>query len=183
MNPTDDTTLEKLVKPAFLIIDLQVRHNNGIWHCDNGSHYDCIERIVYIAEVALDNGYPVIASEYWSNGDKPISSVKLIPQLDELQGIYVLRKPSISAFKDTNLKEYLISKDVDSVIIVGYHRDICVIKTIEDAYNLEFVVVSCEPLTFTSNPSSTRRKTTLEKLNEYSHHCKKYTQIMALFSD
>jgi nicotinamidase-related amidase len=53
---------------------------------------------------------------------------------------YVIEKYGYSAFKNTSLKDILLSEGIDSLVVVGTVTQICVADTVHDAFGLGFKV-------------------------------------------
>jgi nicotinamidase-related amidase len=54
---------------------------------------------------------------------------------------YIVEKYGYSAFKNTNLKDILLSEGITSLIVVGTVTQICVADTVHDAFSLGFRVL------------------------------------------
>jgi nicotinamidase-related amidase len=54
---------------------------------------------------------------------------------------YIVEKYGYSAFKNTNLKDILLSEGITSLIVVGTVTQICVADTVHDAFSLGFKVL------------------------------------------
>ncbi len=62
---------------------------------------------------------------------------EIYPQAND----YIVDKYGYSAFKNTNLKDILLSEGITSLIIVGTVTQICVADTVHDAFGLGFKVL------------------------------------------
>jgi nicotinamidase-related amidase len=56
-------------------------------------------------------------------------------------GDYIVEKYGYSSFRNTNLKDILLSEGIDSVIVVGTVTQICVADTVHDAFALGIKVL------------------------------------------
>lgn len=66
---------------------------------------------------------------------------QVIPELEPKPGDVVLPKRFYSSFHETGLDSLLRQNDVDEIIIVGQHTNICVRHTSSDAFNGGFGIV------------------------------------------
>ncbi len=62
---------------------------------------------------------------------------EIFPEPDD----YIVEKYGYSAFKNTNLKDILLSEGITSLIVVGTVTQICVADTVHDAFALGFRVL------------------------------------------
>ena len=69
---------------------------------------------------------------------------QIVPQLQPVQGEWVLRKVSASAFFSTGLSEWLHLRGVDTAVVVGCTTSGCVRATVVDAMQFNFRTIVIE---------------------------------------
>lgn len=74
--------------------------------------------------------------------DAPASQI--VPQLSPIEGEWVLRKVSASAFFSTGLSEWLRLRSVDTAVVVGCTTSGCVRATVIDSMQFNFRTVVIE---------------------------------------
>ncbi|MBA4384499.1 MAG: hypothetical protein C0410_07160 [Anaerolinea sp.] len=73
------------------------------------------------------------------NGTRLCSDV--VDELAPKPQDYIIEKYGYSAFKNTNLKDILLSEGITSLIVVGTVTQICVADTVHDAFSLGYKVL------------------------------------------
>ena len=75
----------------------------------------------------------------------PSSELELVPALQRfVPPARVLDKPAYSAFSESPLAEFLLQKNVSTLVVTGAETDVCVLASILDAVDLGFRVVLVE---------------------------------------
>ena len=128
-------------KLALLVIDVQ----NILVHSKPFAIDEIIENIKNLIEVSRENNVEVI---YVQHNGKVGSEIE--PNSDGWQ-IYEKIKPNPnekiffknynSAFKETNLHEYLKSRDINDLIITGMQTDYCIDTTVKVAFEYGFKLI------------------------------------------
>ena len=128
-------------KLALLVIDVQ----NVLVHSKPFAIDEIIENIKNLIEVSRENNAEVI---YVQHNGKVGSEIE--PNSDGWQ-IYEKIKPNPnekiffknynSAFKETNLHEYLKSRDINDLIITGMQTDYCIDTTVKVAFECGFKLI------------------------------------------
>ena len=128
-------------KLALLVIDVQ----NILVHSKPFAIDEIIENIKNLIEVSRENNAEVI---YVQHNGKVGSEIE--PNSDGWQ-IYEKIKPNPnekiffknynSAFKETNLHEYLKSRDINDLIITGMQTDYCIDTTVKVAFEYGFKLI------------------------------------------
>jgi nicotinamidase-related amidase len=80
-----------------------------------------------------------------TRAELPSSELELVPALQRLvPPARVIDKPAYSAFTESSLAEFLLEKDVRTLVVTGAETDVCVLASILDAVDLGFRVVLVE---------------------------------------
>ena len=147
--------------PALLIVDF-VNGFNDVNAFGGGNISSAIERTRVILEAAREWQYPVAftrivyaddGSDLGVFGLKAIGLSKLtegafgsqiVPELEPQSGEYIVRKTQPSAFFGTGLAGWLVSKNVDTVVVTGCTTSGCVRASVVDSmsYNFRTVVAT-----------------------------------------
>ena len=105
----------------------------------------CFTRIVY-AEDGSDCGVFCEKARGLKNLTEHSPASQIVPDLAPEQGEYVLRKTQPSAFFGTGLAGWLISKQVDTILVAGCTTSGCVRASVVDSMSSNFrtiVVTDC----------------------------------------
>jgi nicotinamidase-related amidase len=80
-----------------------------------------------------------------TRAELPSSELELVPALQRfVPPARVIDKPAYSAFVESSLAEFLLEKDVRTLVVTGAETDVCVLASILDAVDLGFRVVLVE---------------------------------------
>jgi nicotinamidase-related amidase len=80
-----------------------------------------------------------------TRAELPSSELELVPALQRfVPPARVIDKPAYSAFAESSLAEFLVEKDVRTLVVTGAETDVCVLASILDAVDLGFRVVLVE---------------------------------------
>jgi len=80
-----------------------------------------------------------------TRAELPSSELELVPALQRfVPPARVLDKPAYSAFSESLLAEFLLQKNVSTLVVTGAETDVCVLASILDAVDLGFRVVLVE---------------------------------------
>lgn len=80
-----------------------------------------------------------------TRAELPSSELELVPALQRfVPPARVLDKPAYSAFSESPLAEFLLQKNVSTLVVTGAETDVCVLASILDAVDLGFRVVLVE---------------------------------------
>ena len=137
---------------AIIIVDMLNDFVTGSLRCDRAQRI--IPHLVQLVGEARKNGVPVIFSndahikgidhelKLW--GDHAIAGTegaKVIPELEPIDGDYIIPKRRYSGFYGTDMDMLLRELGVDTVIITGLHAHMCVRHTAADAYYRGYDIV------------------------------------------
>ena len=144
--------MEKLNKPAILVVDMLNDFVYGALTCDRGKAI--VPATAQLLDAAREAGVPVIFCndahrkgidrelKLW--GDHAIAGTegaKVIPELNAGEGDYIVPKRRYSGFFQTDLDITLKELGVQTVVMTGLHTHMCVRHTSADAYSLGYDVV------------------------------------------
>lgn len=150
--------MEKLVKPAIIVVDMLNDFVYGALTCDRGKAI--VPATARLLEAAREKGVPVIFSndahlrnidrELTIWGDHAIAGTpgaEVIPELKLSAGDYVVPKRRYSGFFQTDLDILLKELGVQTVVMTGLHTHMCVRHTSADAFSLGYDVVVAKEAT------------------------------------
>ncbi len=144
--------MEKLNKPAILVVDMLNDFVTGALGCERGRAI--VPATAELIDAARSKGIPVIFCndahipgidrelKLW--GDHAIAGTKgaeVIPELKLSDADYVVPKRRYSGFFQTDLDILLKELGVQTVVMTGLHAHMCVRHTSADAYCLGYDVV------------------------------------------
>ncbi|MDJ1110555.1 isochorismatase family cysteine hydrolase [Macrococcus caseolyticus] len=131
---------------ALLVIDF---HTHFL---EKGDFSEVKKNAIHLVEIFKENKLPVIAVEHINHEtNKPFPLDPVIHK--NTDKIYSKNKPS--AFKDTDLQQYLISLGVTELIIIGFNMEYCILFNAIIANELGFKVTVIEDACATVNNSET----------------------------
>ena len=135
---------------ALVVIDVQQQYFDGILGIHFPPHSESLPRIIGAIDAAEAAGIPIVAVQHSSGSGAsmfdPDSPEFLMPSEIErrvTQEWKRVTKEYSSVFADTGLAEWLRERDIDTVTLVGYMTNNCVLATAADA---EFVGFGVEVL-------------------------------------
>lgn len=150
--------MEKLNKPAILVVDMLNDFVTGSLACDRGKAI--VPATAKLLDAARAAGVPVIFCNdahlpgidreliIW--GDHAIVGTKgaeVIPELNLCEKDYVVPKRRYSGFFQTDLDILLKELGVKTVILTGLHTHMCCRHTAADAFCLGYDVVVAKEAT------------------------------------
>ncbi len=86
-------------------------------------------------------------------------------QITPIDGEKIINKQYCSAFKNTELKEYLDKKNIDTIVLVGMQTEYCIDTTCKVAFEYGFNVIIPEETNTTFDNGSTSAKDIYEHYN------------------
>lgn len=150
--------MEKLVKPAIIVVDMLNDFVYGALTCDRGKAI--VPATARLLEAAREKGVPVIFSNdaHLRNIDRELAiwgdhaiagtpGAEVIPELKLSEGDYVVPKRRYSGFFQTDLDILLKELGVQTVVMAGLHTHMCVRHTSADAFSLGYDVVVAKEAT------------------------------------
>ena len=150
--------MEKLNKPAILVVDMLNDFVYGALTCDRGKAI--VPATAQLLDAAREAGVPVIFCndahrkgidrELTIWGDHAIAGTEgaeVIPELKPSKKDYVVPKRRYSGFFQTDLDNLLKELGVETVVMTGLHTHMCVRHTSADAFSLGYDVVVAKEAT------------------------------------
>lgn len=98
-------------------------------------------------------------------------------ELEPQEGEYIVDKEYNSAFHKTDLREYLNSKNIDTVILTGMQTEYCIDATLKSAFDYEYkIIIPMDSNTTFDNEYLAGEK--LFKFYNYKIWNKRFAQVM-----
>ncbi|AOW94047.1 isochorismatase [Rhodococcus sp. WMMA185] len=141
---------------ALLVIDMQKESKYGIEHMQDAvdSAESLIEAcrslsvpVVYTRHVSRADGAGLVNHDVLDDSGKPIfyrsdtENLEVIDQLQPQPGDVVIDKYRWSGFHETSLDLILRTQKIETVIVVGFTTDCCVLTTVVDAFSRNYDVI------------------------------------------
>lgn len=154
-----------MIKIALLVIDFQ----NALVLAKPFVVEEIISNIKKLIKTCRDTNVEVIyiqhndelGSELESNSEGWMIYGEITPNVNE----EVISKNYNSAFKETNLKEYLDDREINQLIITGMQTDYCIDTTCKVAFEYGFKVIIPEKTNTTFNNENILAKDLYEHYN------------------
>jgi nicotinamidase-related amidase len=144
---------------ALIIIDVQEdMFSNPHYPLYKGG--ELLNNVGSLIDSARSSNVPVIYIQHTENDDEPMGKGKhgwyIHHQIAPLKDDVVILKYTPDSFHQTNLHEFLSSKNISKIVIAGLQTDYCIDTTCRRAYSLgyETVLVQDAHSTFDSDTLS-----------------------------
>ncbi|MCT4634056.1 MAG: cysteine hydrolase [Firmicutes bacterium] len=98
--------------------------------------------------------------------EKETHGWQIYEEIAPIDGEKIVEKEYNSAFHKTNLKEYMDSKNIDSIMLVGMQTEYCIDATCKSAFDLEYEIIMPEG----SNTTFDNEYLSGQKLFEYYNY-------------
>jgi nicotinamidase-related amidase len=130
----------KVKRRALLVIDVQFEYVTGALKIEYPPLEDSLRHIGEAMDAANDADVPVVVIQQTAPADSPIfaagsSGWQLHPVVVDRCRSHFISKTLPSAFVDTDLKEWLQDRDIDTVTIAGYLTHNCNDATTKHAFD------------------------------------------------
>ncbi len=127
---------------ALMLIDFQQRHR-GSFTYEHGPLSEGIARAASVISSAQSSGIPVILVSGKVHRD-------IFPEISEAAGADAIRlyKKTLDAFKEPDLETILGAYDIDTIVVGGWIRHICVMATTAEALKRGFSVMTSDEILF-----------------------------------
>ncbi|MGT2933162.1 cysteine hydrolase family protein [Streptococcus catagoni] len=138
------------MKTGLLLVDMQ----NQLLESNPHHLSQMMTGVQQLVDDFRQSGQPIIFVRHHDQ-DMPINSRdwEITPQLEPLTGEKIIDKAYNSAFKNTDLQDYLKSQEIGQLIIVGMQVEYCIDATIKSAFDLDYQVIVPKGLSSTfDNP-------------------------------
>ncbi|MDQ0678601.1 nicotinamidase-related amidase [Arthrobacter pascens] len=131
---------------ALILIDVQQQYFNGPLEIQYPRHQESLQMIARAVDAAAAAGIPIVAVQHSAGEGAALFApgtpeFELHPEIerrrtDAWNGVV---KQYGSVYADTNLTEWLRQQDIDTVTLVGYMTNNCVLASAVEAESLGFV--------------------------------------------
>jgi nicotinamidase-related amidase len=132
---------------ALIIIDAQQQYFDGILAIEHPPRDQSIAKIAEAFDVATSNDLPVVIVQHELPEGAPVFAVgsdahRLHPGIEQRAAAASKRvsKSLASVFEGTGLLEWMRSEDVDTITLIGYMTNNCVLASAAAAEPLGFAV-------------------------------------------
>ena len=132
---------------ALIVIDAQQEYFEGLLPIQYPARDESLTRIAEAMDVAEQAGIPVVVGQHQSPAGFPVfapesSTFELRPEITKRadNAAYRFTKSFASIFAGTGLEEWLRERGIDTITIVGYMTNNCVIGSAAAAEPLGFTV-------------------------------------------
>lgn len=151
-------------RTALLVIDVQ----NIMTQFKAYAWDQVIENIKKLQNACRSKGIEVIFIQHHDEGlVKGSRDWELYSEIAPLEGERVFHKSIPSAFKETNLQEYLDEKQYKTLIITGLQTDYCVDTNVKVAFELGYEVITPEFTNTTFDNGNLCAKDLYEHYNDH----------------
>jgi hypothetical protein len=132
-------------KLGIVIVDMQDELLLNFTYRHGHPYRDGVQRVEQVVRLANSLGTPIIFLEY----EKEVWG-ETIPELKNAAGGkgIIIEKPNCYGFDSPELKGKIRTKRIDTVLIAGFNRIACVLRTIEGAVELGLKVMTSDQLLF-----------------------------------
>lgn len=132
-------------KRALLLIDVQNEYVSGMLPIEYPPLEVSLPNIGHAISLAKSHGIPIVVVKQVTTKSSPIFAegshgVELLSFIEESEPDLVVTKTQPSAFFGTNLKEWLLSNDLKTLIVAGFMSQNCIQSTIRHAAHDGFAV-------------------------------------------
>lgn len=132
---------------ALIVIDPQQEYFTGLLRIQHPPRDESIRRIADTIDAAERAGIPVVMVQHTAGDDAPVFNpttpeFRLHPSLEERDSSAWKKivKNYSSVFPGTGLHEWLLENHVDTITLVGYMTNNCVLATAADAETRDITV-------------------------------------------
>lgn len=132
---------------ALIVIDVQQEYFEGLLQIQHPPRDESLARITEAMETAEQTDIPAVVVQHEAPAGFPVfapesSTFELHPEVAERadNSAHRITKPFASIFAGTGLEEWLREREIDTITIVGYMTNNCVIGSAAAAEPLGFTV-------------------------------------------
>ncbi len=126
---------------VLLVVDVQ----NALIKDHPYNEQKVIENIKKLTSVARSNNKEVIYVRHddgeGTEFEKGTDGWQIYNEVAPKHGEYIVEKKYNSAFHNTELREYLESKKIDTIILVGLQTEYCMDATLKSAFDYEYKII------------------------------------------
>lgn len=132
---------------ALIVIDVQQEYFEGLLQIQHPPRDESLARVTEAMETAAQSDIPAVVVQHKAPAGFPVfapesSTFELHPEVAERadHAAHRMTKPFASIFAGTGLEEWLREREIDTITIVGYMTNNCVIGSAAAAEPLGFTV-------------------------------------------
>lgn len=132
---------------ALIVIDVQQEYFEGLLQIQHPPRDESLARVTEAMETAEQTDIPAVVVQHEAPAGFPVfapesSTFELHPEVAERadNSAHRITKPFASIFAGTGLEEWLREREIDTITIVGYMTNNCVIGSAAAAEPLGFTV-------------------------------------------
>lgn len=132
---------------ALIVIDVQQEYFEGLLQIQHPPRDESLARVTEAMETAAQSDIPAVVVQHKAPAGFPVfapesSTFELHPEVAERadNAAHRITKPFASIFAGTGLEEWLREREIDTITIVGYMTNNCVIGSAAAAEPLGFTV-------------------------------------------
>ncbi|GAA1555491.1 isochorismatase family protein [Brevibacterium picturae] len=132
---------------ALIVIDVQQEYFEGLLQIQHPPRDESLARVTEAMETAAQSDIPAVVVQHKGPAGFPVfapesSTFELHPEVAERadNAAHRMTKPFASIFAGTGLEDWLREREIDTITIVGYMTNNCVIGSAAAAEPLGFTV-------------------------------------------
>jgi nicotinamidase-related amidase len=132
---------------ALIVVDVQQEYFGGALEIQYPAHSSSLQRITDSIDAATAAGIPVVVVQHSAGDEAPVfnpttEAFSLHPEIERRRssGWKAVTKRYSSVFADTDLLDWVREKEVDTITLVGYMTNNCIIASAAAAEPLELQV-------------------------------------------
>jgi hypothetical protein len=133
---------------AIVIVDMQCRPNECNMAYRHGSFDDGIGRLCHLLKLARKFDIPVILVESEESGKRTLAPI--LARIPFRTKAVIKGGTVYSAFGEPSFQPLLTDLGIKTLVLCGYHRDVCVRATANDALALGYSLITSDHLMFGS---------------------------------
>ncbi|MEO8284269.1 MAG: isochorismatase family protein [Pseudarthrobacter sp.] len=130
---------------ALIIVDIQQQYFSGPLEIQYPTHAESLPKIAHVIDAATAAGIPVVAVQHSAGEGAPVfdpgtPAFALHPEVEQRKADSwkLLTKQYSSVYAGTDLAEWLRGREVDTVTLVGYMTNNCILASAAEAEFLGF---------------------------------------------
>ena len=128
-------------RTALVVIDIQLGMFDASEEPPVPGREGLLQRIRGLIEVAREAGAPVVYVQQCEPGgplEEGTETWKMHPRIAPLDGDVIVKKRTPDSFLDTTLKEELVSRNIEELVLAGMQTEFCVDTTCRRAFSLGY---------------------------------------------
>ena len=162
---------------ALMVIDMQ----EGLVKDHPYNERKVIENIKKLLKTARENNLEIVYVRHDDGQGTDLAygtdAWQVYSEIKPEKGEYIVEKTYNSAFHKTDLREYLNSKNIDTVILTGMQTEYCIDATLKSAFDYEYEIIIPEE-TNTTFDNEYMTGGNLYEFYNYKIWNKRYAKVM-----